>query len=94
LLTFSSICSRSFLNHDGRLGGSEVSYEYFSDGFSVRLDKEAGAVARGEQVMISYGPRSNDVLLQYYGFVQTNNPHEVYALEHATSGSSRMGPHD
>ena len=31
--------------------------------------------------MISYGARSNDVLLQYYGFVQPDNPHEVYALE-------------
>ena len=70
-----------FLNHDGALTGSEVSYEYFTDGFAVRLDEGAGPVAPGQQVMIAYGPRSNDVLLQYYGFVQPNNPHDAYALE-------------
>lgn len=49
--------------------------------WQVRLDESAGAVAAGEQLMISYGPRSNDVLLQYYGFVQPDNPHECFALE-------------
>ena len=47
----------------------------------MRLDKEAGAVPRGGQLMISYGARSNDLLLQYYGFVQAGNPHEVFAYE-------------
>jgi Rubisco LSMT substrate-binding len=32
------------------------------------------------EVFISYGDRSNDQLLQYYGFVESNNPHEVYLL--------------
>mgnify|MGYP001804827549 CR=1 FL=1 len=30
--------------------------------------------------MISYGERSNDQLLQYYGFVIADNPHDVYVL--------------
>lgn len=29
---------------------------------------------------ISYGDRSNDQLLQYYGFVESDNPHDVYVL--------------
>jgi len=29
------------------------------------------------------GARSNDVLLQYYGFVAANNPHDTYALSPA-----------
>lgn len=34
----------------------------------------------GEQVFISYGPRSNDHLLQRYGFVEANNPNDVYRI--------------
>ena len=30
--------------------------------------------------MISYGSRSNDQLLQYYGFVEKNNTHDVYVM--------------
>ena len=69
------------LNHDGALGGSELAYEYFSDAFTARLDYDAGPVPQGGQCLISYGPRTNDVLLQYYGFVQEGNPHDVYAMD-------------
>lgn len=69
-----------FFNHDGALSGSDVAYEYFRDRFAARIDETAGPVPAGQQLMISYGDRSNDVLLQYYGFVQQGNPHEVYAL--------------
>jgi hypothetical protein len=72
------------LNHDGALGGSEVAYEYFADAFTARLDFDAGPVAEGSQLMISYGPRSNDVLLQYYGFVQADNPHDVFEMDQET----------
>lgn len=34
----------------------------------------------GEQVFISYGPRSNDLLLQRYGFVEADNRHDVYCI--------------
>lgn len=70
-----------FLNHDGALEGASVSYEYFSDAFAARLDPDAGAVAAGKELLISYGARSNDVLLQYYGFVQESNPHDTFAIE-------------
>ena len=63
-----------FINHDGNNGGSEVSYEYFRDAFAARLDPNAGPLAAGDQLLISYGARSNDVLLQYYGFVQVRPP--------------------
>jgi Rubisco LSMT substrate-binding len=32
------------------------------------------------QVYISYGERSNDQLLQFYGFIETDNPYDVYIL--------------
>lgn len=69
------------LNHDGNLGKSEIAYEYFSDAFAARLDPDGGAVAAGSEVLISYGPRTNDVLLQYYGFVQPNNPFDIFAVQ-------------
>ena len=34
----------------------------------------------GAQVYISYGERSNDQLLQYYGFVETDNVNDAYEL--------------
>ena len=70
-----------FLNHDGALEGASVAYEYFSDAFAARLDPDAGPVASGSELLISYGSRSNDVLLQYYGFVQKSNPHDSFAIE-------------
>ena len=68
------------INHDSALKGSEVAYEYFSDSFACTLDAEGGAVPAGGEVLISYGSRTNDVLLQYYGFVQRDNPFDVYAI--------------
>jgi hypothetical protein len=35
----------------------------------------------GSEVLISYGKRSNDHLLQYYGFVEKDNPHDVYIIQ-------------
>jgi len=40
----------------------------------------ADALPAGQQVYISYGDRSNDQLLQYYGFVEVDNPHDVYIM--------------
>jgi len=36
------------------------------------------AVRKGEQVYLSYGAKSNDELLQLFGFVEENNPHETF----------------
>lgn len=35
---------------------------------------------QGEQVFITYGQQSNDKLLQYYGFVESKNPADVYVV--------------
>ena len=35
---------------------------------------------QGEQVFISYGQQSNDSLLQYYGFVEPDIPHDTYVV--------------
>mmetsp|Transcript_27390 Transcript_27390/g.42167 ORF Transcript_27390/g.42167 Transcript_27390/m.42167 type:complete len:535 (-) Transcript_27390:14-1618(-) len=65
-------------NHVGMGATGNVAFEYFSDGFSLSaLDP---GVQQGKEMFISYGPRNNDQLLQYYGFVEQNNVHDVYIL--------------
>lgn len=64
-------------NHVGMGENGEVAFEYFSDAYSLAVKK---APNNGEEFFISYGPRSNDQLLQYYGFVEKNNPHDVYIM--------------
>jgi hypothetical protein len=60
-------------NHNSKCQ-SDVSYNYFSNQFEVRTQN----YQEGEQVYITYGKQSNDRLLQFYGFVDTQNPHDNY----------------
>ena len=53
---------------------SDVSYNYFSNRFELRTQ----GYKAGEQVFISYGRQSNDRLLQYYGFIDEENPFDSY----------------
>jgi len=64
------------INHSSS-AKADVTYEFLSDSFQV-LSSEP--VVAGEQLLISYGTRSNDQLLQYMGFVEPNNPHDAYVL--------------
>lgn len=64
-------------NHQSIGTSANVAYEFFADAYSLSVTQ---AVNSGEEVYISYGSRSNDQLLQYYGFVETDNPHDVYIM--------------
>ncbi|CAB1118334.1 unnamed protein product [Ectocarpus sp. CCAP 1310/34] len=64
------------INHQSGID-SDVSYNYFYGYFAVTTQRGWTA---GEQVFISYGPRSNDHLLQRYGFVEQDNPNDVYRI--------------
>jgi Rubisco LSMT substrate-binding len=66
-------------NHNSRKAQGEVAFEYFSNSYSLSI-KSNTVLQPNEQVYISYGTRSNDQLLQYYGFVESNNPHDVYVM--------------
>jgi hypothetical protein len=65
-------------NHAGVGATGTVSFEYFSDGFSLSSSSSSSNI--GSEMFIQYGPRSNDQLLQYYGFVERDNAHDVYIL--------------
>jgi hypothetical protein len=64
-------------NHQSVGATADVSFEYFANAYSLACTT---TVPAGEQVYISYGSRSNDQLLQYYGFVEQDNPNDVYIM--------------
>ena len=68
-----------FLNHSSSVAGTaEVSYEFFVDKFVVRAGEDYEPSA---QAYISYGAQSNDSFLQYYGFVEQDNPSDTYTFD-------------
>lgn len=77
-----------FLNHSSSVSGeAEVSYEYFSEKFVVQAGED---YEEGDQVFISYGRQSNDSFLQYYGFVEEDNPCETYAFATQVENALRV----
>lgn len=64
-------------NHKSTEAKGEVSFEFFGNAYSLAVESKVDA---GDELFISYGARSNDQLLQYYGFVEADNPHDVYIL--------------
>jgi hypothetical protein len=64
-------------NHKSVETSGVVSFEFFGDAYSL---VSTGTVKQGSELSISYGTRSNDQLLQYYGFVEVDNPHDVYIM--------------
>ena len=64
-------------NHNSVSFGAQVSLEYFANAYSMVTTK---SVTEGKPIEISYGDRSNDQLLQYYGFVESDNPSDVYIM--------------
>ena len=66
-------------NHRSIGTTGEVSFEFFGDAYSLAVMNGA-FVPKDSEMFISYGTRSNDQLLQYYGFVEPNNPNDVYIM--------------
>lgn len=66
-------------NHVGMREQGNVAFEYFANGFSLSTKPDV-TMEKKEEVFISYGPRSNDALLQQYGFVEMDNAHDVYVM--------------
>lgn len=64
-------------NHESVGCAADVSFEYFGNAYSLATNKNIKA---GDAVCISYGARSNDQWLQYYGFCETACPEDVYIL--------------
>ena len=64
-------------NHKSVGSAGDVSFEFFGNAYGLAVDQRVDA---NDELCISYGARSNDQLLQYYGFVEVDNPHDVYIM--------------
>ena len=56
---------------------SDASYNYFTGKFQLFT----GDYQPNDQVFVSYGKQSNDRLFQYYGFIEPDNPHDIYEFD-------------
>lgn len=65
-----------------------VSYAYFRSAIVATAGK---AFQEGEQVFISYGNQTNDRLLQFYGFVEEDNPNDAFVVCNSVSKLRRQG---
>ena len=65
-----------------------ISYAYFQSAIVATAGK---SFQEGEQVFISYGNQSNDRLLQFYGFVEEDNPNDTFVVCNAVSKIRRQG---
>lgn len=89
LKRYSLVPGVDFLNHASRVNGTaDVSCEYFTDRFVVAAGENYNA---GDEVAISYGAQSNDSLLQFYGFVEDDNPADDYVFEKAIADMLGVG---
>eukprot|EP00531_Pseudo-nitzschia_arenysensis_P001264 CAMPEP_0116148164 /NCGR_PEP_ID=MMETSP0329-20121206/18190_1 /TAXON_ID=697910 /ORGANISM="Pseudo-nitzschia arenysensis, Strain B593" /LENGTH=554 /DNA_ID=CAMNT_0003644237 /DNA_START=40 /DNA_END=1701 /DNA_ORIENTATION=+ len=64
-------------NHNSLRTTANVAYEFFANAYSLSL---TSSVPADSELFISYGSRSNDQLLQYYGFVEPDNPNDTYVM--------------
>ena len=64
-------------NHQGSSPMASLALEPSSGRFIVRADRD---ISSGSQITISYGKRSNDDLLQYFGFVEEDNVHDRFVI--------------
>ena len=62
-------------NHHSRDANCEMYYDVANECFTLRTTAHVPA---HEQLSLSYGKRDNDDLLQYFGFVEIDNPHDKY----------------
>jgi hypothetical protein len=74
------------LNHDTRVG-TNIAFDPTKQTFSVSVDR---AFSAGEQAFISYGDRTNTEFLQFYGFVERDNPADAASIRLPGGASARV----
>jgi len=62
------------INHQSTVP-TDLDYDSLRQRFRLRLGQGYKA---GQQVLMSYGSKSNDDLVMYYGFVEPNAPADVF----------------
>lgn len=75
------------MNHDSSCP-TDLKFSPLQRSFSLTVKREFAA---GDQAFISYGPKTNDELIQFYGFVEQNNPHDEFVFELDGRKKLRLG---
>mmetsp|Transcript_3308 Transcript_3308/g.5112 ORF Transcript_3308/g.5112 Transcript_3308/m.5112 type:complete len:559 (-) Transcript_3308:88-1764(-) len=65
-------------NHRSQAKDTQADVNFWSGDVTVFAGSD---VRKGDEIFFSYGAKSNDALLQYYGFVEENNPNDVYVFD-------------
>jgi len=64
-------------NHDSKASDTSADINFWSGDVTVVA---GSSVAEGDEVFVSYGKKSNDALLQFYGFAENDNPNDLYVM--------------
>ena len=72
------------INHCGSIT-SDIQYEYFSNKFALTTNR---SYKPGDELFISY-KKANSLFVQYYGFVEEENPDDVYKIDVDIAGCHR-----
>jgi hypothetical protein len=76
-------------NHHSRLFNAKLDFDPKLSAFVlVSLDKKHD-LKEEREVLINYGPFSNDELLLRFGFVEEDNPHDNFVVEARTAGTTQ-----
>ena len=65
-------------NHDGRLPTTKLEFSPLTRMLTLKASK--GGTRQGEEVLITYGDLDNDQLLQRFGFVEAECPHDTFVV--------------
>jgi hypothetical protein len=77
------------VNHHSQRANCNVAYNSALSAFVLSRSENERELAEGEEVLISYGDRDNDDLLQHFGFVEPSNPHDLFR-QPLSDGSSTL----
>lgn len=77
-------------NHDGQPNGA-LTWQPVNNKFTVTASCN---IDQNREVCLSYGKRDNDAFLQYFGFVQQDNPNDRYVLVDASRKCGQCGGAD
>lgn len=67
------------VNHHSQRVNCDVAYNSTLSAFVLSL-RNNGETPQGSEVLISYGDRDNDDLLQHFGFVEPDNPFDCFKV--------------
>jgi len=76
-------------NHHSRLFNAKLDFDPKLSAFVLASLDRKHYLKEGQEVLINYGPLSNDELLLRFGYVEADNPHDNFVVEARTAGTAQ-----